>query len=146
MCRIIYTSPPHQSRAWTTCSFNRCLVRGWCRFEVTKPQRGGSSRALQQHFSKGPMSDYLSTPVIIQRDLNLPATLRFDGSAHSLSVRLSYVRGKADNFRVICCFYRVKYARCGCDIHFIIGMSSNRSLCRCLSGRQNSVTNGWAPS
>lgn len=30
------------------------------------------------------MSDYLGPPVIIQRDLNLPATLWFDGSARSL--------------------------------------------------------------
>lgn len=38
------------------------------------------------------MSDYLGAPVIIQHDLNLPATLWFDGSAHSLSVGLSHVK------------------------------------------------------
>lgn len=38
------------------------------------------------------MSDYLGAPVIIQRDLNLPATLWFDGSAHSLGVGSSHVK------------------------------------------------------
>lgn len=44
------------------------------------------------HFSRGPMSDYLGAPLIIQCDLNLPATLRFDGSARSLGVGLSHVK------------------------------------------------------
>lgn len=43
--------------------------------EVRKPQRRGGFRATQQHFSRGPMSDYLAAPVIIQRDLNMPAML-----------------------------------------------------------------------
>lgn len=40
------------------------------------------------------MSDYLGAPVIIQRDLNLPATLWFDGSARSLDVGFSHVKRK----------------------------------------------------
>lgn len=38
------------------------------------------------------MSDYLGGPVIIQRDLNLPAMLWFDGSAHSSGVGFSHVK------------------------------------------------------
>lgn len=38
------------------------------------------------------MSDYLRAPVIIQRDLNMPATLWFDGSAHSLGVGFPHVK------------------------------------------------------
>lgn len=38
------------------------------------------------------MTDYLRAPVIIQRDLNLPATLWFDGSACSLGVGIPHVK------------------------------------------------------
>ena len=38
------------------------------------------------------MSDYLGALVIIQRDLNLPVALWFDGSAHSLGVEFSHVK------------------------------------------------------
>lgn len=38
------------------------------------------------------MSDYLGAPVIIQRDLNMPTTLRLDGSARSLGVGFSHVK------------------------------------------------------
>lgn len=62
------------------------------------------------------MSDYLRAAVIIQRDLNLPSVLWFDGFAHSLSVRLSHVK-QADNLRAICCVCRVKHARLGRDVH-----------------------------
>lgn len=58
------------------------------------------------------MSDYLRAAVIIQRDLNLPSVLWFDGFAHSLSVRLSHVK-QADNLGAICCICRVKHARRG---------------------------------
>lgn len=69
----------------------QCLVRGQ-RGRGQPPQRRGGCSATRQRFSRGPMSDYLGAPVIIQCDLNLPATLWFDGSAHSLGIGFAHVK------------------------------------------------------
>lgn len=53
----------------------KCRGGGGNAVEVRKPQHRGGCGVTQQHFSRGPMSDYLAAPVIIQRDLNLPAML-----------------------------------------------------------------------
>lgn len=63
------------------------------------------------------MSDYLGAPVIIQRDLNLPATLWFDGSAHSLGVGFSHVKHRQIILGLSVAFAKVKHARCECEAH-----------------------------
>lgn len=71
------------------------------------------------------MSDYLRAPLIIQRDLNLPSMLQFDGFAHSLSVRLfaCQARGGGGNLRAICCVCKVKHARRGGEAARVDGVS-----------------------
>ncbi len=61
------------------------------------------------------MSDYLGAPVIIQRDLNLPATLWFDGSAHSLGVGFSHVKHVQIILGLSVAFTKEKHARYECD-------------------------------
>lgn len=95
--------------------FNCCLARGQRGVEGSSPRGGDGYRASPRHFSKRPMSDYLRAPLIIQRDLNLPSMLQFDGFAHSLSVRLFACQTWADNLRAICCVCKVKHARRGHD-------------------------------
>lgn len=73
--------------------------------------RAGASR---QHLCRGPMSNYLGAPVIIQHDLNLPATPRFDGSAHSLGVGLSHVKHRQITIGLSVAFFffrNIKHSR-----------------------------------
>lgn len=63
------------------------------------------------------MSDYLGAPVIIQRDLNLPATLCFDGSAHSFGVGFSHVKHRQIMIGLSVAFTKLKHARYECDTH-----------------------------
>lgn len=64
------------------------------------------------------MSDYLRAPVIIQRDLNLPAALWFDGSAHSLGVEFLACQMRADHFSAyLLRFQKKKHARCERGTH-----------------------------
>lgn len=71
------------------------------------------------------MSDYLGAPVIIQRDLNLPATLWFDGSAHSFGVGFSHVKHRQIMIGLSVAFTKSKHARYGCDTH--VGAVASRS-------------------
>lgn len=57
------------------------------------------------------MSDYLRAPLIIQRDLNLPATLWFDGSAHSLGVEFLACQMRADHFSAYLLHFQMEKMR-----------------------------------
>lgn len=100
------------------------LLRRGSAVEVAKPQRTGDCRAMRQRFSISPMSDYLGAPVIIQCDLNLPATLWFDGSAHSLGVGLPHVKHRQIMIGLSVAFTKVKDCRYECDVHWLCPISA----------------------
>lgn len=76
------------------------------------------------------MSDYLEAAVIIQHDLNLPAMLWFDGSAHSFGVGFSHVKHRQIMIGLSVAFAKSKHVRSECDTHVRAVASHPYSLIR----------------